>query len=160
MSATSEPITLARFTAAITELPLSSLFAKGAEIRNSIAHLEVSNTELKSFADAGDRDCADALEENVAVLARMQTRLELLEVEVGRRGFNWNEAKGIEPDSEPTDSDNAAQEIAAETRNVGTPSNGTQQPARGGPIEDAEPANSADAQIEDDDDTEENGLHL
>ena len=91
MSAQSESITAARFAAAITELPLFSLFAKGSEIRNSIAHLGLSNHELKGFAESGDKDCADAISENEQVIRRMRTRLELLKAEVEGRGFKWDE---------------------------------------------------------------------
>ena len=113
MSANAEPITAARFAAALIELPLSSLFAKGAEIRNSMAHLERSNEELKNYADEGDRDCADALEENVAVIAKMDMRLELLKIEVENRGFNWNEAGNGEPNEESTGSDAISGEVGS-----------------------------------------------
>lgn len=93
MSATNEPITSARFSAALSELPVSSLFAKKSEILNSVAHLELSNNELRNYADAGDEDCAGAIEENVDVIARMHTRLELLKAEVENRGLGWDETK-------------------------------------------------------------------
>lgn len=96
MSSTSTPITPARFSEAISELPLSSLFAKAAELRNSIAHLERSNDELVIEANGGDGDCADAIVENMAVVTRMQERLDLLKLETEGRGYIWNKNQGEE----------------------------------------------------------------
>ena len=173
MSAASEPITLARFSAAITELPLSSLFAKGAEIRNSINHLDLSNTELKSYADAGDQDCADALEENVGVIARMRIRLELLMVEVERRGSNWNETSDMTSDREPVHIGSEAQLWDSETTTlVDRSDEHTQQmrhptainvrleeqrPAQERRLEDVQPSPSAE---QEDHTTETNGLYI
>lgn len=91
MSSSSQPIPPHRFAEAIKELPLSNLHSKAAEIRNSISHLEASNQQLKSYADAGDRDCAEAIQENVSVIQRMEERIRLLKVEVEGRGFRWGE---------------------------------------------------------------------
>ncbi|KAK4250803.1 hypothetical protein C7999DRAFT_11448 [Corynascus novoguineensis] len=51
MSAESLPITPARFAAALKDLPLSSLHLKVLELRNSIAHLDYSNEQLRPFAE-------------------------------------------------------------------------------------------------------------
>ncbi|KAL2146664.1 hypothetical protein VTI28DRAFT_2814 [Corynascus sepedonium] len=51
MSADSLPITPARFAAALKDLPLSSLHLKVLELRNSIAHLDYSNEQLRPFAE-------------------------------------------------------------------------------------------------------------
>ena len=91
MASRSQPITLARFAAALKELPSSSLFAKVAEIRNSMAHLSHSNAELKDFAESGDQACADAIAENEEVVERMRWRLMLLKGEIEGRGLEWNE---------------------------------------------------------------------
>ena len=96
MSSTSTPIPLPRFAEAITDLPLSNLHFKAAEIRNSIAHLKVSNQELKDFADGGDQDCAKALSENREVIESMEERILLLRREVERRGYTWGEDEGLE----------------------------------------------------------------
>ena len=90
MSATAPPITPARFAAALPALPLSNLYAKAAELRNSIIRLEDSNAQLQSFAEEGDRECADAIRENEEVIARMEERVELLKAEVEGRGFLWD----------------------------------------------------------------------
>ena len=91
MSASATPISSARFAAALVELPLPSLHAKAAEIRNSIAHLEISNNELRNYAVAGDLDCADAMRENIEVIDRMKERLGLLKKEVEHRGYMWDD---------------------------------------------------------------------
>jgi hypothetical protein len=51
MSADSVPITPARFAAALKDLPLSSLHLKLLELRNSIAHLDYSNEQLRPYAE-------------------------------------------------------------------------------------------------------------
>ena len=93
MSASATPITPARFAAALPELPLSNLHAKGAELRNSIAHLRISNHELKAFVDEGDADCKQAIEENESVILSMEERIDLLRKEVEARGFLWDHGK-------------------------------------------------------------------
>ena len=94
MSATATPNPPARFAAALRDLPLSSLHAKAAELRNSITHLLSSNEELKPFAAAGDKDCAEAITENEEVIRRMEERISLLRIEVEGRGMKWVEEGG------------------------------------------------------------------
>lgn len=91
MSSAAAPISAADFAEAIQDLPLGNLHSKAAEIRNSMLHLLASNEQLQTFADEGDQDCAEALQENIGVLARMESRLSLLKQEVERRGFMWAE---------------------------------------------------------------------
>jgi len=102
MSHESSPISPARFAAALKDLPMSTLHLKAAELRNSIAHLDYSNEQLKPFADGTsptqeggesgpDQDCVDAIRENEIVIARMQERIELLKEEVESRGGSWTE---------------------------------------------------------------------
>jgi hypothetical protein len=91
MSAEATPITPARFRLAIHDLAISNLHAKAAELRNSLAHLASSNAQLKEFADAGDRDCADAIRENEIVIQRFQDRIQMLREEVEGRGMRWVE---------------------------------------------------------------------
>ncbi|PMB65799.1 hypothetical protein BM221_007996 [Beauveria bassiana] len=57
------------------------------EIRNSIAHLQYSNDQLRPFAaddnDGGaDAVCVDAIRENEAVIERMAERIALIRIEV------------------------------------------------------------------------------
>ncbi len=91
MSSTSTPIMPHRFAEAIKELPLANLHFKAAEIRNSVAHLESSNQQLEPFANDGDKDCVEAIQENVVVIRRMEERIGLLRREVEGRGFKWGE---------------------------------------------------------------------
>ena len=120
MSAETQPITPARFAEALQDLPTSALALKVLELRNSIAHLDYSNAELKPFADGTasaiespgqqqqatttgtpDQDCIDAIKENEAVIERMQQRIELVRAEVERRGHSWSEFQGKEDDDAP-----------------------------------------------------------
>ena len=63
MSSETQPISPARFAAALKDLPASSLALKVLELRNSIAHLDYSNAELKPFAD-GVKPTLDRLGSN------------------------------------------------------------------------------------------------
>jgi len=98
MSSTTSPISPAAFASALKELPLSALHLKAAELRNSIAHLDYSNEQLRPFAlgtepglTAPDDDCLDAIKENEVVIARMEERIRLLKKEVEDRGQVWVE---------------------------------------------------------------------
>jgi hypothetical protein len=102
MSNESTPISPARFAEALKDLPLSTLHLKAAELRNSIAHLDYSNEQLKPFADGTegdngpDLDCVDAIKENEVVIQRMLERIELLKQEVEGRGSSWLEFQSAE----------------------------------------------------------------
>jgi hypothetical protein len=102
MSNETTPISPARFAAALKDLPLSTLHLKAAELRNSIAHLDYSNEQLKPFADGTeggngpDQDCADAIKENEVVIERMLERISLLRGEVEGRGSSWLEFQTAE----------------------------------------------------------------
>jgi hypothetical protein len=105
MSSATTPISPARFAAALKDLPLSTLHLKAAELRNSIAHLDYSNEQLKPFAEGTnegnsngqlDQDCIDAIKENEVVIARMVERIELLKQEVEGRGSSWLEFQSKE----------------------------------------------------------------
>jgi hypothetical protein len=87
------PIEPAAFAAAIKDLPVSTLQLKAVEIRNSIAHLDYSNEQLKPFTEGPERDeiCIESIAENEAVLARQAERLALLREEVERRGLRWTD---------------------------------------------------------------------
>lgn len=106
MSSDALPISPSRFAAALSDLPLSSLHLKAAELRNSIAHLDYSNEQLKPFAEgtngSPDADCLDAIRENEGVIERMVERLRLLKKEVVEvRGQLWTE--GISDSIEETE---------------------------------------------------------
>ncbi|KAG5980195.1 hypothetical protein E4U55_004286 [Claviceps digitariae] len=116
MSADTRPISPSRFAAALQDLSLSMLHLKVLEIRNSIAHLQYSNDQLKPFADGTatplgnggaaeeeansqpqpDQDCIDAMRENEVVMARMAERIALVRAEVEGRGVSWAEFRSQE----------------------------------------------------------------
>lgn len=106
MSADTTPIAPSRFAAALKDLSVGMLHLKVLEIRNSIAHLQYSNDQLKPFADGSatavdsppapnaaepDQDCVDAIRENELVIDRMAERIALVRVEVEGRGMSWAE---------------------------------------------------------------------
>lgn len=160
MSSSSQPIPPHRFAAAIKELPLSNLHSKAAEIRNSISHLEASNQQLKSHADDGDRDCAEAIQENMLVIQRMEERIRLLKSEVEGRGFRWGEDEdNVGDEGTITNgighnerSETSAQETVGTQQNVGG----------GGRLGDEELARRLRDQMGEYDDEEdmEEGVHL
>lgn len=94
MSADTTPIAPARFAAALKDLSIEMLHLKVLEIRNSMAHLQYSNDQLKPFAespDDPDPDCAEAIRENEKVIDRMAERVALVRIEVEDRGVSWAE---------------------------------------------------------------------
>ncbi|KAM3512969.1 hypothetical protein MY11210_003369 [Beauveria gryllotalpidicola] len=97
-SADTTPISAERFAAALPSLSLPLLALKVLEIRNSIAHLQYSNDQLRPFAaddnDEGGADpvCVDAIRENEAVIERMAERIALIRIEVEDvRGVSWQD---------------------------------------------------------------------
>ncbi|KAI0011000.1 hypothetical protein F4779DRAFT_263357 [Xylariaceae sp. FL0662B] len=130
MSSETQPISPTRFAEALKDLPAGNLALKVLELRNSIAHLDYSNAELKPYAEGRppsldqqdvssqvlepDRDCIDAIAENEVVIARMQERIELIRAEVESRGLNWLAFQGKEDDETPTDAANANANANAE----------------------------------------------
>ncbi|KAI1077163.1 hypothetical protein F5B20DRAFT_553370 [Whalleya microplaca] len=118
MSSETQPINPARFAEALKDLPAGSLALKVLELRNSIAHLDYSNAELKPYAEGQapvldqqgssgqaiqpDQDCIDAIAENEVVISRMQERIELIRVEVESRGLSWREFQGKEDEAPST----------------------------------------------------------
>jgi hypothetical protein len=96
MSANALPITPSRFSSALTDLPISSLYAKHAELTNNIAHMQSSNKQLEDFArENDDRDCYEALVENRQVIKRFEERIGLIRKEVVEiRGLPWRPQGG------------------------------------------------------------------
>jgi hypothetical protein len=89
MSSEARPIDPLRFAEALETLPLDALHAKAAELQNSIEQLRSSNEQMVPFADEGDQDCKDAMFENLGVITRMHSRVELIRAEVEKRGMPW-----------------------------------------------------------------------
>lgn len=139
MSAESTPITAARFAAALNDLPISSLYAKHAELTNSIVHLESSNKQLEDFArENDDRDCYEALLENRQVMKNFNERMELIKKEVEEvRGLPWR----------PRDEGEVRKEEGAIGLNdTAAISNGTGAPTANGTQSTQEQASSTPAQ--------------
>ncbi|KAM3418480.1 hypothetical protein BST61_g4462 [Cercospora zeina] len=89
MSSSSTPISPEMFALAIKDLPVDTLYAKAAELLNSMQHLRDSNAQMAEFADSGDEVCEEAISENDVVISRMQERVELCKAEVEGRGLRW-----------------------------------------------------------------------
>lgn len=123
-SADTRPIAPARFAAALKDLSLGMLHLKVLEIRNSIAHLQYSNDQLKPFAEGTettptgeasepDQDCIDAIKENEGVIDRMAERIALIRAEVEERGLNWTEFQNRDESASKNDEDAATAAPAA-----------------------------------------------
>jgi hypothetical protein len=92
MHSTSRPISPTRFATALKDLPIGSIYAKAAELANSIKHLKSSNDQLREFAEQGDKECAEAILENEEVMRNMEDRILLCQFEVEtNRGLIWDE---------------------------------------------------------------------
>ena len=155
MSSGATPIAPERFAEAIKELPLANLHFKAAEIRNSIAHLMSSNQQLQPFADEGDPDCIDAVQENLVVLQRMEERILLLKGEVEGRGFRWGE-EGSRPESVEANGHASVEEVR-----VASQASHRITRLSGGRLGDEELARRVREQMEEVDDNEtQNGMHL
>lgn len=87
MSSSSTPISAAAFSVAIHDLPIDALYAKAAELLNSMQHLRDSNDQMQEFAD--DEVCREAIAENGVVMARIRERVNLCKAEVEGRGLRW-----------------------------------------------------------------------
>lgn len=143
MSADTRPIEPARFAAALKELSVGMLHLKVLEIRNSIAHLQYSNDQLKPFAEGSataisdsndatstaaaepDQDCIDAIKENEGVIDRMIERIALARAEVEERGMSWTEFQSKDEAEAKAAAATAAAEQNAPATN-GTAVNGEQ----------------------------------
>ncbi|KAF2686464.1 hypothetical protein K458DRAFT_415825 [Lentithecium fluviatile CBS 122367] len=137
MSAESLPISSERFSKALQDLSLSSLYLKVAELRNSIAHLDKSNAELEEFVRVEqDKDCYEALVENKEVIARMEERIALIKKEVMEvRGLPWQPedgAKMVEPGERPIANAGAAEQNGTTTATANTRTNGVTSEQRDG----------------------------
>lgn len=97
MSIETLPITPSAFAEAIKELALPVLYAKVAELRNSITHLQRSNRELQAFitesceSEADKQEIKGYVAENELVHESMNERIRLCKAEVEGRGQRWIE---------------------------------------------------------------------
>ena len=150
MSSDSRPITTARFAAALAELPISALYAKHAELSNSITHLESSNKQLEDFArENDDRDCYEALLENRQVMKNFNERMDLIRKEVEEvRSLPWRPRDEVEVRTE---------EGAIGLNGAAPMQNGTNGSIPAEPQARSDQTNSTPAQARED---EEEGVHL
>ena len=156
MSVQAQPISAERFAAALPDLPLSSLHAKAAEIQNAIAHLKHSNTQLQQYADEGDKDCQEAIDENLVVIERQVERIKLLKQEVEQRGFKWSETDLVNGTNDAhVIPQVVTEETSAAEQGVESASNHPAN-AQGGTLTDDELARRLAERMHDD----EEGLHL
>ena len=157
MSSASAPISAERFAEAIEDLSIGLLHNKAAEIQNSISHLEVSNEQLQQYADAGDKDCSDAISENRTVIVRMEERITLLKEEVVRRGLPWPNNGGVSS----KDTASSGRETGNGVQTNGAPSGTvpTSNPSRYR-IQYGEVGSTTESQSQGNDLPEDDGLHL
>ncbi|KAM4055107.1 putative secondary alcohol dehydrogenase protein [Hirsutella rhossiliensis] len=155
-SADTRPISPARFAAALKDLSPSMLHLKALEIRNSVAHLQYSNDQLRPFAEGSvapttdestsgggqpDQDCVDAIRENEVVIDRMAERVALIRAEVEQRGLSWAEFQDVDErrdmaEAKQANGDGGAARDAPETGRHAAWSDGTFQTGsiRGGQV--------------------------
>ncbi|KIV86634.1 hypothetical protein PV11_02234 [Exophiala sideris] len=163
MSNESRPIPAEQFALAVQDLPVENLYSKAHEIKNSITHLEKSNAQLQEYIDSitsdtslpeatrqeGDKDCSEAIHENLIVINRQKERIDLLKKEVERRGGRWHEA-----DSEGKINGSSAE--AATNGAAAAPTHGA-----GGRLTDAELRQQMMERLAEDDNGNDNeGMHL
>ncbi|EUC50239.1 hypothetical protein COCMIDRAFT_32568 [Bipolaris oryzae ATCC 44560] len=114
MSADAAPISFTRFSKALEDLSVESLYAKYSELTNQLVHLESSNRQLEEFArEHDDKDCYEALLENKQVMKRFEERKEAIKHEVQDvRGLPWRpkEDEGKTNGSAPAAANGAARE--------------------------------------------------
>ena len=119
-------------------------------------HLQSSNQQLQEFADDGDRDCADAVEENVVVMQRMEERVQLLKQEVEARGYRWSEDNADKVDRQTNGHTDTGSVTVSSSEVVGEER--TTRPF-GGTLEDEELARRLAERMAEDE-SDENGVHL
>lgn len=117
MSAESQPINPTAFAEAITELPLESLHAEAAKLSNDINMLVESNAALEAEKavenDEGVKFLDEVIAENEGVIRSKEERIELLKIEVAKRGQVW-----IDPRKK--DEEDAEEEQGPVTNGTGT----------------------------------------
>ncbi|KAF7595765.1 hypothetical protein BBP40_004896 [Aspergillus hancockii] len=156
MSVEPSPIPFAAFAEAIKELPLSSVYAKASELRNSITHLRRSNEELKAFLDEScdteseKREVENYIADNERVIVSMIERIMLLKSETESRGQQWVEVE-----------DNAAFTKADEEPSSAPPTTNGISEGRGiGAQQELPTPSSLQASRHTQDDQEQDGVYL
>lgn len=76
----------------IRDLELEQLHAEAARLQLSLYHLRRSQIALEEFRD--DPVCRSAIEDNVVVISYQVERIDLIRLEVERRGFSMEHGTG------------------------------------------------------------------
>ncbi|RAO65326.1 uncharacterized protein BHQ10_001338 [Talaromyces amestolkiae] len=173
MSSEAQPISPSAFAEAIQELPLSSLYAKVSELRNSISHLTRSNEQLRTYIIESDEgpDSPDNKEletyvlENEEVMQAMAERIRLLKAEVEGRGQRWmeevledGEEEGEYFDGEIIESENPPLVNGVQSHETNGDTNGHVVPRVNGLTNPSNPQNGDQERRNEDDDDE--GIYL
>jgi len=177
MSTETRAISPSRFAEAIQDLPIENIYSKAHEIDNSISHLKRSNAQLQEYSDSmkndmnipeetrrdGDKDCLEAIRENMVVIDRQRDRVDLLRREVERRGGRWHGADtGKEGTNGEVDGgvaeDNLDGDETANAPRAAVTSNGVNsRTGVGGRLSDEELRRQLEARMMEDNDE---GMHL
>lgn len=80
------------FLQAIRDLGLEQLHAETARLQLSLYHLRRSQVQLEEFRD--DPVCRAAIEDNEVVIKHQVDRIDLIRLEVERRGFSMEHGSG------------------------------------------------------------------
>lgn len=137
MSGETAPISLAAFAEALKELDLSVIYAKVSELRNSMAHLRRSNSEMQTFVNEScdteedKRELENYITENDGVLASMSDRILLLRAEIEGRGQRWHEeeAQPVEAKEDQTAPSATVNGTAGDVGNPSRQNGSNAQPA-------------------------------
>ncbi|KAF3197208.1 hypothetical protein TWF679_003488 [Orbilia oligospora] len=100
MSASAAPIPLDQFAAALLDLEVPQLHQESARLQNSLYHLERSNTTLAEYPD--DEDCKDAIRYNHCVIEQQKQRVDIIRLELIRRGVSVGHMDLDIPESGPS----------------------------------------------------------
>ncbi|KAK6359172.1 hypothetical protein TWF696_000337 [Orbilia brochopaga] len=95
MSASAAPIPLDQFAQVLLELEVPQLHEEASRLQLSLYHLERSNVTLAEYPD--DEDCKDAIRYNIGVIEQQKQRIELIRLELRRRGVNLEHAETTAP---------------------------------------------------------------
>ena len=109
---------------------------------------------MKPFADDGDTDCKEAIEENDVVIKRFEERIELCKKEAENRGLGWS-AHGSNTDEAPKANGHVEEEVNGSASVAERETAQTRQPS--GRLTDEEIRRQMDALVGED---EEDGVHL
>jgi hypothetical protein len=166
MSSEAQPISSAAFAEAIKALPLSAVYGKVSELRNSIGHLTRSNEELRTFIreseegpDSPDnKELENYILENEGVMQTMAERISLLKAEVEERGQLWIEEVPEDDDAFAADGELDGEETAPVINGTGRAHDSEHAVQHSGLVNGSR--TPTDRQAEEEADLEDEGIHL